>query len=58
MKNFSNYLESKRIVSKKRAPFYEAWISQSKESRCLITALSQASRPSTIGIDLCSKSIL
>ncbi len=28
MKKFSKYLESKRIVSKKRVPFYVAWFSQ------------------------------
>jgi hypothetical protein len=56
MKNFGKYLESKRIVSKKRVPFYEAWISQSKDSKCLIPALNQAFRPSIIGIDSGSKS--
>jgi hypothetical protein len=33
-----------------------AWVSQSKDSKCAITALNQASRPSTIGIDLGYKS--
>ncbi len=28
MENFGKYLESKRIVSKKRVPFYVAWVSQ------------------------------
>jgi hypothetical protein len=28
MKNFGKYLESKRIVSKKRVPLYVAWVSQ------------------------------
>jgi len=28
MENFGIYLESKRIVSKKRVPFYVAWGSQ------------------------------
>jgi len=28
MENFGKYLESKRIVSKKRVPFYMAWVSQ------------------------------
>ena len=28
MKNFGNYLESKRMVSKKRVSFYVAWVLQ------------------------------
>jgi len=28
MQNFSNYLETKRIVTKKRVPYYVAWVSQ------------------------------
>ncbi len=28
MQNFSDYLETKRIVTKKRVPYYVAWASQ------------------------------
>ena len=28
MQNFSDYLETKRIVTKKRVPYYVAWVSQ------------------------------
>jgi len=28
MQNFSDYLETKRIVTKKRVPCYVAWVSQ------------------------------
>ena len=28
MQNFRDYLETKRIVTKKRVPYYVAWVSQ------------------------------
>jgi len=28
MQNFNDYLETKRIVTKKRVPYYVAWVSQ------------------------------
>jgi hypothetical protein len=28
MQNFREYLETERIVTKKRVPYYEAWVSQ------------------------------
>ena len=40
MKNLGKYLESKKIVSKKRVSLYVLWISQSKDSKGLITALN------------------